>query len=928
MFFKGPSKSFPETAKIVIGSLLVMILPIFAPIFFLDRFFIEEETDTIHSIEARLERELQVFMFESDPKEVFFKSFYKLFRHLEKKGFTSEAFKGTSGLIPDFLSAQVCGFTSDGTLIIPEGMNCSSKYVVKKLWEDFLYNTALWEQKKLKMFRALFGSQFITPDARDEEGLFHSIGPGSTDGAMIWHKSIGKSGLLSFLPEFPSPLLTITNVLKSVSRKKKFYVFDPGTNYFFGNGNLKESFKRELIKSSLKGGGTFFDGKYFCRSVRHPSGLWVMRAVPFVNRNLHFRMTIRFIGLLFFLLICFWTNRIGTTVLSVLKISPRILILFVLAVAVPALLLISLGIASFKERETILKQQVYEKDLEKLRDADSAYQKHQERLVNMFRRFKKRLGEIGDSEKEFSKIYYPLRLKEEIATLVSFAIDGSIINSDERGNNFEKMLSVFAKETIKKYHKVKVPSSGESFETFAKNLLLSSRIGISGIFDRPDSVFPMALGKKYVSFYWDIVRPTEKSKMACLISSQLRMWDLKFFLSKSLPAGVIAFDNTLRKWSPGFPPIYGMKALAAQALLGNRAVSQIFQYKGTFVLATAFPSLALPAFCYLTFSDLKEVSTWVATFRNFLILGAILTVVLAVLSSMMLSGAILKPIYHLSKGIEAHEKKNLTFKVPELGNDELGRLGQVFNQMMDEMRDVSFAQEVQKSLIPTIMPDFPGYDIGMVNFTATDLGGDYCDALPMPDNRLLLITGDVTGHGIASALLTAMAKTICYLNASEGKGLQTLVERLNRLVNEAVHKKKLMTIVAAIIDGTSNSLEWTCVGHPYPLFRKADGSVTMLQMPQYPLGVRSKAQWKTGFFEMEPGSSLLFYTDGLVESLNPKGEMFDFGNLQKVFSDVRSDSAKGIIAEILYEFRSHTQGIPCADDLTLLVFRRKNCTQT
>jgi len=681
--------------------------------------------------------------------------------------------------------------------------------------------------------------------------------------------------------------------------------------------------KHVISLSALNGGGTIISGERLCRIVRHPDGLWIIRAAD-ISLIIHSqkRVYIWLLGLFAVLGAIFWWIKKSASPLEALKLSPRILILFLIAVVIPGMLLLCLGLIAFTERSMELEREVHEKNMELMRETDIAFQKRQKSLLAMFRRIKHDPRIYSDNQKKFDELYYPLRNKKLLIRIETRKIDGSLLTTNDVRENFLQLGNLFSKEVLRRYLNADIPRSNDLLEDFAVAMLLSPRLGMTGIFDHPDLIHPLALGKKGVMWYWDVMAPTITCPMAFVAISQIIDWEIDWFLKSRVDRKIQIYDMKNRLWYPKPPANESISALVAQALLGMRAVRQVFRMDGKLFLASAYPSLAMKGYCYLTCTSLEDARRKVDRLRHWLTAGAILIFLMAFLYSRILSSSIMTPIEHISSGIIALEGKQLDFRIPRLDQDELGRLGKAFNGMMDEMREVNFAREVQQSLLPAVPPEFPGFEIGLMNRSASDLGGDYCDALVTSDGKLLVLTGDVTGHGISSALLTAMAKTLCYLSAKENKTIPELLLRLNELITHALLKKKLMTLVLALIDRDSKMVEWASVGHPYPIVRKADGTIVILKMPQYPLGVRVNPQWKTQTFLMEPGDMLVFCTDGMIEAFDERENMFGYERFQETISGLHACTATEAVQKMLDAYEAHVHGAPLADDLTLLAVRR------
>jgi HAMP domain-containing protein len=450
-------------------------------------------------------------------------------------------------------------------------------------------------------------------------------------------------------------------------------------------------------------------------------------------------------------------------------------------------------------------------------------------------------------------------------------------------------------------------------------------MGLCSIFDRPDSLTFLDYERLSNIFYWDVVTPVPTRPMAFLFFIQSRRDETENYLRTSVPRGVRVFQSFSRRWWPNPPRLPDLDRLVNQALLQRRTLHRRFEIGHRLFLATAYPTTQLGGCCTLTLADLRPLQAQVRQRWNTLAAGAVLLVAGAGLFALLLSGYLLQPIRHLTAGVAALEQRQFSFRLPEQGKDEFGALAATFNRILAEMSDLDIAREVQMRLIPKNPPTVAGYEVYLHSQSASDLGGDYCDAILTPSGHLVLLTGDVTGHGIGSALVGAMAKTVCHLSAAEDLPVPGFLRRLNRPLFKLFQRKKLLSLVMARLDPATHTLEWTCAGHPFPLVRKPDGSTEFLRLISFPLGSTADTKAKTQSRVMQPGEALLFYTDGIVEIPAPNGEMFGYHGVEKVFGTGPAESAAGLGRQLLSAMVRHSGPIVPPDDVTLLILRRKPC---
>jgi serine phosphatase RsbU (regulator of sigma subunit)/uncharacterized protein YigA (DUF484 family) len=232
-----------------------------------------------------------------------------------------------------------------------------------------------------------------------------------------------------------------------------------------------------------------------------------------------------------------------------------------------------------------------------------------------------------------------------------------------------------------------------------------------------------------------------------------------------------------------------------------------------------------------------------------------------------------------------------------------------------------FAETMQQSLLPRERPDVPGLEIGTVYESAAqvDVGGDVFDFLELPDGRLAVVLGDVTGHGIDATADMAMAKFVFRSLAREHSAPGAFLAAANEVVVGEIAVGKFITMVYVTID-SAGELFCASAGHPEPRVVTPDGRVTGLACSGLALGVDPEQTYEQVRVELPPGAAVVLYTDGVIESRAGR-ELFGPERLDRLLAESASAPAQAIADSVLAACRAFAGG-ELPDDCAIVVLRR------
>jgi phosphoserine phosphatase RsbU/P len=238
-------------------------------------------------------------------------------------------------------------------------------------------------------------------------------------------------------------------------------------------------------------------------------------------------------------------------------------------------------------------------------------------------------------------------------------------------------------------------------------------------------------------------------------------------------------------------------------------------------------------------------------------------------------------------------------------------------------RELEIAREVQEHLFPQRLPPVPGLDYCGRCRPAREVGGDYYDFLELPDGKLGIAIGDVSGKGIGAALLMASLEASLRGQASVGHELPELMNRVNSLVYEASSANCYATLFYAEYDPRSRQLSYVNAGHNPPvILRKSAAACQVFRLETGgPVIGLLRECYQQESFPLEPGDLVVLFTDGVSESMNARDEDWGEDRLIEFAKTCHGPPALEAMNRILAAAEAFAGGASQHDDMTLVVLR-------
>ena len=314
---------------------------------------------------------------------------------------------------------------------------------------------------------------------------------------------------------------------------------------------------------------------------------------------------------------------------------------------------------------------------------------------------------------------------------------------------------------------------------------------------------------------------------------------------------------------------------------------------------------------------------------------ALIAIIIGLIIGGIQSLLVTRNIKKLSKAASQIASGDLSVRSDVRSHDEIGQLGEQLNTMADRVQELMHETEqkamlekevdIARSIQNTLLPPTGYAECGPVKIDgyfqpASVCGGDFCSYNQLPDGSVLLTIGDVTGHGVPSAMITACAKSALdtILNISGNQlNLAAMVASINDAICRTAKRTLFMTFLALRISADGRAFEMVNAGHNFPLINR-NGEVRGLVARGERLGDNPKATYTSIRDNLYPGDMLLLFTDGLVEYLNNSGAEYGEKRLRKVIAPFARNHVSEAMQLLWQDFQAFCGDAPQADDITLM----------
>lgn len=241
--------------------------------------------------------------------------------------------------------------------------------------------------------------------------------------------------------------------------------------------------------------------------------------------------------------------------------------------------------------------------------------------------------------------------------------------------------------------------------------------------------------------------------------------------------------------------------------------------------------------------------------------------------------------------------------------------------------DLAIAREIQLAILPRIFPPFPELtekmEIAASMTAAKDVGGDFYDFFRIDEEHIGVIIADVSGKGIPAAIFMAVSRTLIRATALRGVSPSECLTYSNKLLEKESVNCMFVTVFYGIYNTTTGELVYTNAGHNPPYIVKPNGEVKEFPMATDPIvGILGDYQYDEQTIHLEQDESLVLYTDGVTEAMNPVFEEFGEPRFKETLSKTAKGSCQEIIDATKVDMTTFVDGAEQSDDVTMLVLKR------
>jgi hypothetical protein len=241
--------------------------------------------------------------------------------------------------------------------------------------------------------------------------------------------------------------------------------------------------------------------------------------------------------------------------------------------------------------------------------------------------------------------------------------------------------------------------------------------------------------------------------------------------------------------------------------------------------------------------------------------------------------------------------------------------------------EMALLARMQRGLLPPTLPAIAGWEIAARSIQAHEAGGDLYDVFDEGDGTVWIAVGDVAGHGYSCAIAQAMAKAALTSLIGPGRSPGLILERLDQVLRAAGADRNFTTLALLHLWPATGEADFANAGHPYPMLMPGGtpldrGEPEEIELPSLPLGRGPARSYREIHLQLAPGSTLVFFSDGLFEAADRGGQIYGYERLRARVRKQRGRTAERMVHALFGDWERHLRTVRPLDDTTVLVLRR------
>ena len=313
----------------------------------------------------------------------------------------------------------------------------------------------------------------------------------------------------------------------------------------------------------------------------------------------------------------------------------------------------------------------------------------------------------------------------------------------------------------------------------------------------------------------------------------------------------------------------------------------------------------------------------------------LLVIFLACIGIVPISHRMTQHVSSLSEGVKQLAGGDFKTRVPVRSTDEFGSLAASFNRMAEDLernqslvveqerlrRELELSRQIQTEMLPRAPLRLGAAEITGLSIPAREVGGDFFNYFALPDGRLAMLVGDVSGKGVSAALLMANVQATLRARLPLETDLARLADGLDREVDENTPHSVYVTMFLGILDIERSTLRYVNAGHNPQFLIRQRGGIERLSSTGMPIALYAGHGYQEATIEVAAGDLLFFYTDGLVETEDERGDMFGAERLEALLEAEHTERVDTLLERVDLSVRGFRGRAEPLDDATMMALR-------